>query len=77
MKVDLIAEGTNILNRANFSAVNDVFPADPNYALPNGGTLLNGPYHFQGHRASDPSQPLAFKSAFDARQVQFGIKFIF
>jgi hypothetical protein len=52
-------------------------PADPNFALPNGGTLLTGPYHFSGFKASDPSQPLAFKSAFDARQVQFGLKLIF
>jgi Carboxypeptidase regulatory-like domain/TonB-dependent Receptor Plug Domain len=77
MKVDFVVEGTNILNRANFSAVNDVFPADPNYALPGGGTLLTGPYQFQGHKAANPSDPLAFKSAFDPRQVQFGLKFIF
>ena len=77
MKLDMLVEGTNILNHTNFSAVNDQLPADPSFALPNGGTLLNGPYHISGFKTSDPSQPLAFKSAFDARQVQFGLKFIF
>jgi hypothetical protein len=77
VKLDVLVEGTNILNHTNFSAVNDQLPADPEFALPNGGTLLTGPYHFSGFKASDPSQPLAFKSAFDARQVQFGLKLIF
>lgn len=77
VKFDLIVEGTNILNHTNFSAVNDQFPADPSFALPNGGTLQNGPYHISGHTSSDPTQPLAFKSAFDARQLQFGLKLTF
>jgi hypothetical protein len=77
VKLDVLVEGTNILNHTNFSAVNDQLPADPEFALPNGGTLLTGPYHISGFKGSDPSQPLAFKSAFDARQVQFGLKLIF
>ncbi|MBZ5705830.1 MAG: TonB-dependent receptor [Acidobacteriia bacterium] len=77
LKLDVLVEGTNILNHTNFSAVNDQLPADPTFALPNGGTLLSGPYHFSGFKSSDPTLPLAFKSAFDARQVQFGLKFIF
>lgn len=77
LKVDLLVEGTNLLNRTNFSAVNDMFPADPAYVLPNGKTLATGPYEVHGLRASDPLQPLAFKSAFDPRQLQFGIKLVF
>ncbi|HYL16452.1 MAG TPA: hypothetical protein VEV41_25685, partial [Terriglobales bacterium] len=77
LKVDLLVEGTNILNRTNFSAVNDMFPADPAYVLPNGKPLATGPYNVHGFRASDPLQPLAFKSAFDPRQLQFGIKLVF
>ena len=77
VKLDVLVEGTNILNRANFSAVNDQLPADPTFTLPNGGTLLSGPYNVKGFKASDPSQPLAFKSAFDPRQVQFGLQLIF
>jgi hypothetical protein len=38
---------------------------------------LKGPYHISGFKSSDPTLPLAFKSAFDPRQVQFGLKFIF
>jgi carboxypeptidase family protein len=79
VKLDLLVEGTNILNHTNFSAVNDVFPAnpDPFQVGPYTVNLMNGPYRFQGIRASDPSQPLAFKSAFDPRQIQFGLKFVF
>jgi hypothetical protein len=77
VKLDMLVEGTNILNHTNFSAVNDQLPADPSFELPNGGTLLKGPYHISGFKSSDPTLPLAFKSAFDPRQVQFGLKFIF
>jgi hypothetical protein len=77
VKLDLLVEGTNILNHTNFSAVNDMFPADPLYGLPNGKMLGTGPYNVHGVRASDPLQPLAFKSAFDARQLQFGIRLVF
>lgn len=79
VKLQLIAEGTNILNHTNFSAVNDQFPADPNPFQVGSQTvnLLNGPYNLHGFKAPNPSQPLAFKSAFDPRQVQFGIKFLF
>ncbi len=77
VKLDLLVEGTNIFNHANFSAVNDVFPANPNLALGNGGYLGTGPYNVHGYAASDRSQSLAFKSAFDPRQVQFGVKFVF
>ena len=76
VKVDVLVEGTNILNHTNFSAVNDVFPYDPTYKL-SSGTLLNGPYNVSGIRGLDRSQPLGFKSAFDPRQVQFGLKLIF
>ncbi|HWR13877.1 MAG TPA: carboxypeptidase regulatory-like domain-containing protein [Terriglobales bacterium] len=78
-KLQFLAEGTNILNHTNFSAVNDVFPADRNpFQLgPYNIDLLNGPYNFQGTRELDRSQPLGFKAAFDPRQIQFGLKFIF
>lgn len=79
VRVEVVVEGTNVLNHTNFSSVNDVFPADPNpFELgPYTVNLLNGPYDFQGQRTLDRSQPLGFKSAFDPRQVQFGLKFVF
>jgi len=79
VKLDFLVEGTNLLNHTNFSAVNDVFPADPNpfQAGPTTVNLLNGPYNLHGFRAANPSQPLAFESAFDPRQVQFALKLAF
>lgn len=78
-KLDFIVQGTNILNHTNFSAVNDSFPANPNPFQVGKQTvnLLDGPYEFHGRRGLDPSQPLAFKAAFDLRQVQFGLKITF
>jgi hypothetical protein len=76
VRLDLLAEGTNIFNHTNFSAINDVFPYDPTYQI-GSGTLLAGPYNVHGIKALDRSQPLGFKAAFDPRQVQFGLKFIF
>jgi hypothetical protein len=78
-RIDLLVQGTNILNHTNFSAVNDSFPANPNPFQVGGQTvnLLDGPYSFHGVRGLDASQPLGFKAAFDPRQVQFGLKVIF
>lgn len=78
-RIDFMVQGSNILNHTNFSAVNDSFPVNPNPFQIGGQTvdLLNGPYNFHGIRGLDASQPLAFKAAFDPRQVQFGLKLIF
>jgi hypothetical protein len=78
-RIDLLVQGTNILNRTNFSAVNDSFPANPNPFQVGSQTvnLLDGPYSFHGTRGLDASQPLGFKAAFDPRQVQFGVKVFF
>ena len=68
LKLDLVIEGTNLLNRTNFSSVNDQFAVgDPR--------LLTGPFNFTGDRNLSPSSPLGFTSAFPGRQVQFGLKF--
>ncbi len=75
-RLDFLVQGTNILNRTNFSAVNDSFPPNPTPFQVGDQTinLLNGPYTFHGIRGLDVSQPLAFKAAFEARQVQFGMR---
>ena len=80
VKLDLIAEVQNLLNRTNFAAVNNIFPANPAYALPNGGTLLNGPYNVKGSAptsVSQLSQPLSFTSAYPPRYVSVGLKLAF
>ncbi len=89
-RLDLLVQGTNILNRTNFSAVNDSFPGGCMLPLPPEGCspqpfqvgpymidYLNGPFNFHGVKGLDPSSPLGFKAAFDPRQVQFGLKLIF
>ena len=78
--MDVIAQAQNLLNRTNFAAVNNIFPANPNFTLPNGGNLLNGPYNVQGFApttVSQLSQPLAFTSAYPPRYISVGLKLAF
>jgi len=79
-RVEVIAQAQNLLNRTNFAAVNDNFPVDPSYQLPNGGTLQNGPFNIRGvapASIAQLSQPLSFTSAYPARQVNLGLRFAF
>lgn len=76
-KLELIAQFQNLFNRTNFAAVNNIVPADPNFTLPNGGNLVNGPYDARGFSPtsiSQLSQPLAFASAYPARYISFGMR---
>jgi hypothetical protein len=76
-KLELMFQAQNLLNRTNFAAVNNILPADPNFTLPNGGNLLNGPYRSHGFAPSSVSQlgqPLAFSSAYPARYISFGLR---
>jgi hypothetical protein len=68
-RLNFIVETTNLFNRTNFLSVNDVIGSDPE--------LLRGPYNFRGDKSKLPTAPLGFTSAADARQIQFGLKFIF
>jgi hypothetical protein len=80
LRLDLIAQTANLLNRNNFAAVNNNFPADPTFALPNGGTLLNGPYRVHGFVPTSSAQlstPLAFTKAYPARQVSVALRLVF
>lgn len=92
VKLQLIAQATNILNHTNFTSVQNLFP---NTAVTNAagtttsalvptpeGTvdLLNGPYNYKGFRPNGPSQltdPLAFQSAAPPRQISFGLQLSF
>lgn len=62
--VEFTAEGFNLLNRTNFRTVNNVVGNVPLSSLPS---------PIRGH-AGVPTDPLAFTSAFDPRQFQFGLK---
>jgi hypothetical protein len=80
LRLDLIVQAQNLLNRKNFAVVNDNFPADPNFPLPNGGTLREGPYRVSGFMptsVSQLSQPLALTAAYPPRQVSFALRLAF
>jgi len=81
VKLNVIAQAQNLFNRVNFAAVNNIFPANPNLVLPNGGTLLAGPFNniggFAPTTVSQLSQPLAFSSAYPPRYVSFGLQLTF
>jgi hypothetical protein len=79
-KLNPIVQIQNLFNRTNFAAVNNIFSADPNFTLPNGGNLLNGPYKSEGFAPTSLSQlgqPLAFSSAYPARSISFGLRLEF
>jgi hypothetical protein len=65
--LEFIAEGFNLLNRTNFRTVNNVV---------GNITVEQLPSEIEGVRALT-TQPLAFTSAFDPRQFQFGLKLNF
>ncbi len=86
VKVELIAEGTNIFNRINFNKVADLFDVNGfsnAVKLANGQTLnlFTGPFTgLHGVRPtslSDVQTPLSFASADLPRQVQFGLRLAF
>jgi hypothetical protein len=62
--VEFTAEGFNLMNRTNFKSVNNVVGAVPLSQLPN---------PIVGH-AGNPTEPLAYTAAYDARQFQLGLK---
>jgi carboxypeptidase family protein len=83
VKVELIAEGTNIFNRVNFNKVADLFDVggfSNAVKLANGQTLnlFTGPYTgLHGVRPTSLSAvqtPLSFASADLPRQIQFGLR---
>ncbi|HET9217806.1 MAG TPA: TonB-dependent receptor, partial [Terriglobia bacterium] len=65
VRIELIAEGFNLFNRLNFRSVNNTVG------------LLSAPFDVSGRRDLSPSQPLAFTSAFDPRQIQLGARLSF
>ncbi|HYL11175.1 MAG TPA: carboxypeptidase regulatory-like domain-containing protein [Candidatus Acidoferrales bacterium] len=86
VKVELIAEGTNISNHVNFNKVADLFDVggfSNAVKLANGQTLnlFTGPYKgLQGVRPTSRAAvqtPLSFQSADLPRRVQFGLRLAF
>lgn len=93
MRLDLIAQATDILNHTNFSFVNNNFPdtavVNPVTGLtqstivPTGEgnvDLLNGPFRHTGYvprSATDSTAPLAFGGTNPPRQISFALRFAF
>jgi hypothetical protein len=92
LRLELIAQTTNLLNHTNFSAVSNIFPdtAVTNAAgvttsalvpTPAGTVnLLSGPYRFKGFTptsAAELASPLSFRSANPPRQISFALQLAF
>ena len=92
LRLNLIAQSSNVLNHTNFTSVQNIFPdtATSNAAglttsaivnTPEGNVnLLNGPYNQRGFRpvgALQLTDPLAFKTAAPPRQISFGLELAF
>jgi hypothetical protein len=87
VRLNLIAQATNILNRRNFNHVNDVFdlngiPANGIVQTADGPVnLITGPFTgLHGKVPTNPTQlnqPLFYSSADSPRQVQFGLRLAF
>ena len=68
-RVEFIVEGANLLNRTNFTSVNDVIGRT--------SPLLFGPFDVGGTSSLPRTSPLGFTSAAPGRQIQFGLKIAF
>ena len=92
LRIDLIAQSSNLLNHTNFTSVQNIFGATGSVtpgmpttsaivSTPEGNVdLLNGPYNFKGFRpvgAAQLTSPLAFKTAAPPRQISFGLELAF
>ncbi len=81
--LELTVEAFNLANRTNFIGVNNVLGAactDSSGSLTpcnvSGATPLTN-YKLRGRRDKLPTDPLGFTSAFDPRQMQFGLRYNF
>ena len=68
-RVEFIVEGANLLNRTNFTSVNDVIGRT--------SPLVFGPFDLGGSSNIPRTSPLGFTSAAPGRQIQFGLKIAF
>jgi Carboxypeptidase regulatory-like domain len=84
MRLEASADFANIFNRTNFSAVNEILPVtvgatgiltfpDPLAAADYASTTNR----LEGKRDRSLNQPLGFTSAFNPRQILWGVKFVF
>lgn len=72
MFLEFTLEGFNLFNRANLAGINNVVGS-----LPADQLLTLATTRARGRRAAAPTDPLGFTSAFNPRQLQFGVRFNF
>jgi hypothetical protein len=84
MRIEASADFSNLFNRTNFAAVNEVLPvtvgATGVLAFPNAlaaSDYASGTNRLTGRRDRSLSDPLGFTSAFNSRQILWGFKFVF
>ena len=63
---ELLLEAFNLLNRVNYSGINTVV-----------GAMTLPTTRVQGSSSIPANRPLGFTSAFNPRQIQFGLRLIF
>jgi hypothetical protein len=74
VRLEVSADAANLFNRTNFAAVREIISADPNHPDYQAGTVrLTG----QRERNFRRGDPLSFTSAFNPRQLLWGLKFVF
>lgn len=74
MRLEFSADGSNLFNHTNFAAVREIIGADPAAPDYHSGTVrLTG----QRNRDFRRGDPLSFTSAFNPRQILFGLKLAF
>jgi len=83
MRLELSVDGSNLLNRVNYASVRDILPVTFNAATGVITSLspdyLSPTNRLAGRKDRDfrSGQPLSFTSAFNARQILWGVKFAF
>ena len=86
MRIELTADAANLFNRTNFAAVNEIVPVSvsPTGVLtfptaPSQTDYTAGTVRLSGRRDRDFTRgdPLSFTSAFNPRQILWGLKFVF
>jgi hypothetical protein len=84
MRIDVSADFANIFNHTNFSAVNEVLPvtvgATGILSFPDAlaaSDYASATNRLEGRRDRGLNQPLGFTSAFNPRQILWGVKFVF
>ena len=86
MRIELTADAANLFNRTNFAAVNEIIPVTvgPTGVLTFPTALSATDYNagtvrLTGRKDRDftKGEPLSFTSAFNPRQILWGLKFVF